>query len=78
MSDSISNPDAPDKDYEATFDVLMPGNAKATSYKITVQASEPIEAMAKAIDEWKKRTEPSDVRVKEIKEGKSGKVQVAS
>ena len=59
-------PDFPDKDYEATFDMLIPGNQKSTSHRIVVQAGEPIEAMAKAIDEWKTRTDPTDVRIKEI------------
>ena len=64
----MNETDFPEKEYEATFDVVMPGNTKPSAYKIAVKASEPIEAMAKAIDEWKQRTEPSDVRVKEIKQ----------
>lgn len=64
--------DFPDKDYEATFDMLIPGNQKSTSHRIVVQAGEPIEAMAKAIDEWIVRTKPTDVRIREISDQKKG------
>ena len=67
MSDDYKIPDAPDKDYEATFTVLMPSNQKSTVYKIQVKAREPVEAMARAIDAWKAATEPTDIQVKEIK-----------
>lgn len=66
----IPEMDFPEKDYEATFDVLMPSNAKATVYKLNVKAAEPIEALAMAIEEWKRQTEPADIRVKEIKSKK--------
>ena len=54
------------KDYEAEFTMVLPGNAKASVHKIHVAAYEPIVAIAKAIDEWKARTEPRDVRVREV------------
>ena len=60
------SPDGDQKKYEAEFTVLMPGNAKASTYRISVLAGDPIEATARAIDEWKTKTEPRDVRVKEI------------
>ena len=53
-------------DYEADIVVQMPGNAKPSTYRIPVKAGDPVEATARAIDEWKTRTEPCDVRVKKI------------
>jgi len=56
--------------YRAIFDVKMPSNVKATQYTIDVDAQNPVEAMNNAIDEWKRVTEPRDVRIKELpKEG---------
>lgn len=66
MSDEHMS-EIPDKDYEATFNILMPGNVKVTTYKIAVKACDPIVGMAKALDAWKEATEPSDVQIKEIK-----------
>lgn len=54
------------KRFETIFDVIMPGAARTTNYKIVVDAENPVDAMSKGIAEWKTRTEPRDVRVKEI------------
>ena len=54
------------KEYEAEFTLVLPGNVKPTTHKIRVTAFEPIEATAAAIDQWKTRTEPRDVRVREV------------
>jgi len=66
-------PDVKDKEYEATFNVLMPSNVKTTTYKITVKAGDQVEAMARAIDAWKAGTEPTDVQIKELKSAVSTK-----
>jgi hypothetical protein len=58
-----------DKTYEATFNLVMPSNQKATTYTIDVCAGDPVEAMARAIEAWKIAVEPADVRV-QIKRGK--------
>ena len=54
------------KRFETIFDVLMPGQTRTTNYKIVVDAENPVDAMSKCMTEWKSRTEPRDVRVKEI------------
>ena len=52
--------------YGADITVLMPGNQKPSTYHIEVGAAEPIEATARALEEWKTRTEPRDVRVRKL------------
>ena len=51
-------------DYILIFSVKMPGQARESSYQITVKASDNLVALAKGEDEWKRATEPRDVRVK--------------
>jgi hypothetical protein len=53
-------------DFEIKFELLMPGMSKVNYYQIAVKAESPVEAMAKGIEEWRRATEPRDVRVKEI------------
>jgi len=60
------------KTYEASFDVMMPGQTRATVYKIIVHEQDLVSATKTALSEWQMRTEPKDVRVKEIT-----KIQVA-
>ena len=60
------------KTYEAIFDVTMPGQTRSTSYKIIVHENDLVAATKTALLEWQTRTEPKDVRVKEIT-----KIQVA-
>jgi ribosomal protein S16 len=52
--------------YEGTIRLVLPGNSKESEYKIVVAADNPAEAATKFIEEWKRATEPRDVRVKEI------------
>lgn len=52
--------------FEIKFEILMPGMSKTNYYQINVDADNPVEAMAKGIEEWRRATEPRDVRVKEI------------
>jgi acylphosphatase len=55
--------------YEATVRLKMPGNAKnakETDYTFSVAANTPSEAMVQAVEEWKRITDPRDVRVKEV------------
>jgi hypothetical protein len=52
--------------YEVKFELLMPGMSKVNYYQINVQAENQVEGMAKGIEEWRRATEPRDVRVKEI------------
>lgn len=52
--------------YEVYFRVKMPGQAKENEYKLLIPADDPTEATMKGIEEWKRVTEPRDVRVKEI------------
>jgi len=54
------------KTYEAIFDVIMPGQTRATQYKIIVHENDLVSATKTALSEWEMRTEPKDVRVKEI------------
>lgn len=54
-------------DYEAKFEMVMPGMTKPSYFVITVKdASNQVEAIARAIEEWKRATEPRDVRIREI------------
>ena len=54
--------------YGADITVIMPGKATPSTFHIEVEAEEPIEATARALDEWNSRTDPSscEVRVKKI------------
>ncbi len=55
------------KSYEAIIEVQMPGQTKTNGYKIIVHDADGlVDATQKAIAEWKSRTDPKDVRVKEI------------
>lgn len=54
------------KEYETIFRQKMPGQVKENEYVIRVKADNPIDAQVKATEEWKKITEPRDVRVKEV------------
>lgn len=54
------------KKYEWTVRVQMPGQAKENEYRIVVAADDPAMATLAGIDEWKRATDPRDVRVKEI------------
>ena len=51
-------------DYNVVITVKMPGQTRESSYQIVVRATCNLEAMAKGEDEWKRATEPRDVRVK--------------
>lgn len=54
-------------DYEAKFELVMPGMSRPSFFVVTVKnAANGVEAMSLAIEEWKRATEPRDVRVKEI------------
>jgi fatty acid-binding protein DegV len=55
-----------DKTYEAVVEVLLPSNSKSTAYKLAVRAGDPIEAMAKAIDEWNAAVIARDIRIREV------------
>lgn len=52
--------------YEWIIKTKMPGQAKENEYKIVVAADDPVDAIMKGTEEWKRATEPRDVRVKEI------------
>ena len=52
--------------YDWSTKVKMPGQVKETEYHITVAADDRFEADIKGTEEWKRATEPRDVRVKEI------------
>jgi hypothetical protein len=55
------------KTYEVIIEAVIPGNSKATQHKIIVKdASDLADAIQKGTTEWKAKTEPRDVRVKEI------------
>lgn len=54
-------------DYEASFELLMPGNTKKTQYTIVVKDSPGIEdALTRAKAEWMRLTAPRDVRIREL------------
>lgn len=53
--------------YEATIRVHLPGNVKTTEHVLIVDAADPADATIKAIDQWKKQTNPTDIRVREVK-----------
>lgn len=56
--------------YEVTFYVTMPGQSKASSYKINVRADSKVEALARAEDEYQKIVLTYDPLVKEIRDEK--------
>ena len=62
--------DCPQNSYVVTITILMPGNQKATLYPIAVKAGDQIEAMAKALEEWKEKTNPDvfqNIDIKKVK-----------
>lgn len=54
------------KDYEAIFDVTMPGQSRQNTYKVNVRADSRVEALARAEAEWEKITSAYDVKIKEV------------
>ena len=62
------------RDYEVTFHVTMPGQTKASAYKVCVKADSKVEALARAEDEYQKIATTYDVQVKEIPSKVSAKV----
>lgn len=59
-------------DYAVQIKMLMPGNSKESIYPIFVKGAEnPADAIGKAIEEWKRVTEPRDVSVKEVQRNPS-------
>lgn len=71
MSEIIdAEKDYPSYNYVVTITILMPSNQKSTQYPITVKAGDQIEAMARAIEEWKDKTNPDvfqNIDVKKVK-----------
>jgi hypothetical protein len=54
-------------DYEVNFELVMPGMSKSSHFVIRISGSaSQVEAMSMAIEEWKRITEPRDVRVREL------------
>jgi len=54
-------------EYEASFELVMPGMSKSSHFVIRVNgAASQVEALSMAIEEWKRITEPRDVRVREV------------
>jgi hypothetical protein len=54
--------------YEVKFKLVMPGQTRETEYAVGVVADNPTLAIQNGIEEWKRATEPRDVRVKEVTE----------
>lgn len=52
----------------------MPGQTKASAYKVCVKADSKVEALARAEDEYQKIATTYDVQVKEIPSKVSAKV----
>jgi hypothetical protein len=53
-------------DYDVTFKVVMPGQARATDYKIAVKAESRVEALAIAEAEWEKQVMAYDNSIKQV------------
>jgi hypothetical protein len=66
----IIDAEAKDQSYTVTITILMPSNQKATLYPITVKAGDQIEAMARAIEEWKEKTSPENFQTVDVKKVK--------
>ena len=70
MTSDIIDADCPANNYVVTITILMPSNQKATLYPITVQAGDQIEAMARAFEEWKEKTNSDmfqNIDIKKVK-----------
>ena len=55
--------------YEVIYPIVMPGNSKSNDYKIIVEAINPADALVKAEELWRQKTDPTDfqdIRIKEI------------
>jgi hypothetical protein len=59
--------DAKIEDYEATFSVVMPGQVKASTYKIHVKAASRMEAHIAAEEQWEKMLDDYSISVSKIK-----------
>jgi hypothetical protein len=64
-----------DSTYDVFFELLMPGQAKRSAYKINVRASCYEEALHKAEEEWAKNVKMYSVRLENT--GKVSKENVA-
>ena len=64
MGDHLMSEEMPEKDYTVSITALMPGAAKETTYKIPVKARSNAQALVQGEEEWRRATEPRDVRVK--------------
>ena len=70
MTSDIIDADCPANNYVVTITIQMPTNLKATVYPISVRAGDQIEAMAKALEEWKEKTNPDvfqNIDIKKVK-----------
>jgi hypothetical protein len=54
--------------YDVAITVKMPGNARPTTYHLTVDGYSPVDAISQGISDWRKDTDPKDVQVKEIEQ----------
>ena len=51
--------------YDVAITVQMPGQTRANTYHLKVQATSLIDAVVKGGTEWRKITEPRDLQVRE-------------
>jgi hypothetical protein len=54
------------KNFEITFDVIMPGQIKQSQYKLQVPADNRVDALAIAQEEYAKIVLQYDVKIKEV------------
>lgn len=64
MGDHLMSEEMPEKEFTVSITALMPGQVKESTYKIPVKARSNAEALVKGEEEWRRATEPRDVRVK--------------
>ncbi len=64
MTDHLMSEEMPMRDYAVTIEAVMPGQTRASAYRINVKARSNAEALVRGEEEWRRATEPRDVRVK--------------
>lgn len=55
-----------EREFEVTFETVMPGQTKATAYRIPVKAGTKVDALAVAESKWFEIVSTYDVKIREI------------
>lgn len=66
----VIDAEARDGNFVVIIKTLLPGNQRVTDHAIPVKAGNQVEAIARAIEEWKDKTSPDLFQAVDIKKVK--------